>query len=550
MKALVRVVRLGRSGRGRLTLAVLLGVLAAGAAVALAGVSAWLVARAAEQPPVLHLMVAVVAVRALGISRGFFRYLERLTSHDASFRVLGDLRVAVVRRVERLLPGDGRLAGGDLLARFTADVDGLADVWVRLLLPTAATVVVAGGAVIATAALLPPAGLVAAACLTVGLVVVPAAATWLSGRSGRSTAGLRGALAARTVTVLDGAAELTVYGRLEDELALVEEAGQILSRTERRLAWTTGAGAGAAVAVMGVNVVVALAVAAAALADGSLSGPALAVVVLLPLAVHELVALLTPAAAAVPHLTASATRLTEVLDAPDPFPEPEAPATLLRGPYGLCLRGAAVGHPDGPVLIDGLDLDLDPGEVVALVGPSGLGKSTLASTLMRFVPPRGGQWQLRAGRDTVQLDRLAGDDVRTLIGWCSQDAHIFDSTIAANLLIARPDADEATLLGALKAVQFDPHLGDRRAGLLTMVGEHGSRLSGGERQRLALARVLLADTPIVVIDEPTEHLDDEMATNLLDELLAAVRGRAVLVITHRSDLVHSRVDRVVDLSPV
>ena len=541
MNALLRVLRLGRSGRLRLWGAVALGVLAAGAAVVLAGTSAWLIARAAERPPVLHLMVAIVAVRAAGIGRGVFRYAERLLSHDASFRVLTDLRVAVVRRVERLLPGSPQLGHGDLLARFVGDVDGLADLWVRVLLPAAVTLVVSAGAIGMMAVLLPAAGLILALSFTVAVLVGPALSIRFAGRSSARIAPARGQAQQRLLTVLDGAAELTVYGAVDTALAELSRLDDDLRRAEARAAWGAGLGTAVALLAAGGGLLLTMWIGARAVASGELTGVSLAVVVLLPLSVHELVGLLTPAAAQLPALAASARRLLAVIDAADVTAEPAEPVAVPPGPLGVRLTQVALAWPGGPVVQHGLTLDIAAGATTALVGPSGVGKSTLAATLLRFIAPASGRIELVAKASVVDAADVTGDDLRAAVGWCAQDAHLFDSTVAANLRLARPAATDDELRAALATVQLSDWLARLPDGLNTMIGEHGRSLSGGERQRLALTRVVLSGSRVVVVDEPTEHLDDATAAALMHDLLAALKGRTVIVITHRRDLLPAAV---------
>jgi thiol reductant ABC exporter CydC subunit len=550
MSALWRVLRLGRSGRLRLWGAVALGVLAAGAAVTLAGTSAWLIARAAERPPVLHLMVAIVAVRAAGIGRGLFRYLERLLSHDASFRVLTDLRVAVVRRVERLLPGNSQLGHGDLLARFVGDVDGLADLWVRVVLPAAVTLVVGAGAIGMMAALLPAAGLILALSFTVALLVAPALSVRFAGRSSARIAPARGEAQQRLLTMLDGAAELTVYGAVDTALDELRGLDDDVRHAEARSAWGAGLGTAVAVLAAGGGLLLTMWVGAQAVAAGELTGVSLAVVVLLPLSVHELVALLTPAAAQLPALAAASRRLLAVIDAAEPAAEPTHPVAVPAGPLGVRLTDVALAWPDGPTVQRGLSFEVRAGSVTALVGPSGVGKSTLAATLLRFIPPVAGRIELVAADQVVDAAEVTGDDLRAAVGWCAQDAHLFDSTVAANLRLARPDAVDDDLLAALATVQLSDWLARLPHGLSTMIGEHGRSLSGGERQRLALARVVLSGSRVVVVDEPTEHLDDATAAALLRDLLAALAGRTILLITHRHDLLPAGVPVIELTAPV
>ncbi len=537
MNAVLRILRLGRSGRSRLLASVALGVLAAGAAVGLAGTSAWLIVRAAEHPPVLYLMVAIVAVRAFGVGRGVLRYSERLVSHDASFRVLGDLRVAVVRRVERLLPGGTRsLSRGDLLTRFVGDVDGLADLWVRVLLPAAVTLLVGMAAVTLMIVLLPVAGLVLAGVLLCTLVVAPAVATTVTRRSAARVAPLKGEYQQQLLGVLDGAAELTVYGAVGPALAQLDRLDEQLRAGEARAAWGAGIGTALGLVAAGAGVTATLWLGAGALGHGSLSSTSFAVAVLLPLAVHELVALLAPAAAQVPELVNAAGRLVQVLDSPDPVRDPEHAAAVPTGPFGLHLRDVSLAWPHGPTVVSHVDAHIPALATVAIVGPSGAGKSTLAAALLRFIEPEAGTIELIGADGTVDLTDLAGDDVRRVIGWCAQDSHIFDSTVAANLRLARPGATDDALRAALLTAGLGPWLAGLPDGLDTSVGEHGRSLSGGERQRLAVARVVLSQAAVVILDEPTEHLDDATGRALVVDLLASLPGRTVLIATHRLDL--------------
>ena len=541
MSALRWVLRFGRGERRGLAAAVGLGALASGAAVALTAVSAWLIARASQQPPVLHLMVAIVSVRALGASRGLFRYLERLTGHSASFRILGDVRAATVERLEQLLPdratGPGALSSGELLARFVGDVDGLQDLWARVVVPAASAVVVGAAAVTLMTQLSPAAGLVLGASLVATAVGAPLASQRAARGAGRRLAPLRGRYQTELVDLLDGATELGVYGALPDRLRKLDDLDRSLAAAEARSATAAGLGAAIAVAAAGLAAVGGLALGADAVAAGRLSPVNVAVVALVPLAMHEIVAGLAAAAHRLPELEATSGRIRSVFDRRPAVAEPAAPVALPAGPSGLRLQGLTAGwaSDDAPVL-HGVDAELVAGSRTMVVGPSGSGKSTLAAVLLRFLEPAAGSVEL-VGRDgTVDLTELGSDDARSVIGWCAQDAHLFDSTIAENLRLARPGATPHDLWAALEGARLATWVRSLPAGLDTMVGEHGRLLSGGQRQRLALARVLLADRSIVVLDEPTEHLDEPTARALAEDLMAATEGRTVVVLTHRPEL--------------
>ncbi|TRO57964.1 thiol reductant ABC exporter subunit CydD [Streptomyces sp. IB201691-2A2] len=528
---LARVRAMAGPRRGRLVLALLLGSLALGSAVGLMATSGWLISRASQQPPVLYLMVAVTATRAFGIGRAVFRYAERLVSHDAVLRMLADTRVAVYRRLERLAPAGLRTARrGDLLSRLVADVDALQGYWLRWLLPAAAAAVVSAGSVGFTAWLLPEAGAALALGLLAAGVGVPLVTGAVARRAERRLAPARGVLATRVADLLTGTAELTVAGALPARSAEVRRADGELTRIASRAATATALGDGLIALVSGLTVAATSLVGAQAVLDGRLSGVAMAVVVLTPLAAFEAVLGLPLAVQYRQRVRKSAERVYEVLDAPEPVREPERPLEAPESPFPVVVKGLVARHAgqDRDALA-GVDLTLERGRRTAVVGTSGAGKTTLAQVLLRFLDTDAGTYTL-GGVDAYGMD---GDDVRRMVGLCAQDAHLFDSSVRENLLLARKDATESALrdvLGRVRLLDWADGLPD---GLDTLIGEHGARLSGGQRQRLALARALLADFPVLVLDEPAEHLDLATADALTADLLAATEGRTTLLITHR-----------------
>ncbi|MFE7130588.1 thiol reductant ABC exporter subunit CydD [Streptomyces sp. NPDC057638] len=534
--ALTRVRAAAGGQRGRFWLALLLGSLAMASAVGLMAVSGYLISRASEQPPVLYLMMAVTATRAFGIGRAVFRYAERLVSHDAVLRMLAELRVAVYRRLERIAPaGLGRSRRGDLLSRLVSDVDALQDYWLRWLLPAGVALTVSVASVGFTAWMLPEAGAVLAAGLLVAGVGVPLISGAMTRRAERQLAPARGVLATRLVDLLRGTAELTVAGALADRLAGAREADRALTRIAARGAASTALGGGLATLACGLTVVLSALAGVQAVRDGRLDGVALALVVLTPLAAFEAVTGLPLAVRYRQRVRRSAERVYEVLDAPDPVPDPEEPGAAPATAFPLRLRGLRARWPGaGHDALTGVDLTLTPGRRIAVVGTSGSGKTTLAQTLVRFLDPQEGDYTLGG----VAAHTLDGDAVRRLVGLCAQDAHVFDSTVRENLRLARPDATVDQLRAALAGARLLEWADSLPDGLDTLVGEHGAQLSGGQRQRLALARALLADFPVLVLDEPAEHLDLATADALTADLLAAsegrtARGAATVLITHR-----------------
>ncbi|MGW5064520.1 thiol reductant ABC exporter subunit CydD [Streptomyces cyaneofuscatus] len=530
-RVLARVREAAGAQRGQLALALLLGSLAVGSAVGLMAVSGWLISRASEQPPVLYLMMAVTATRAFGIGRAVFRYAERLVSHDAVLKLLAELRVAVYRVLERVAPAGLRtVRRGDLLSRLVADVDALQDYWLRWLLPAGTALTVSVAAAGFTGWLLPEAGVILAVGLLVAGAGVPLVSGGVARRTERQLAPARAALATRVTDLLGGTAELTVAGALPARQAHMRGADTLLTRIASRAATATALGGGLSALVCGLTVVAAAAVAVPAVNDGRLTGVALAVVVLTPLAAFEAVTGMPLAVQYRQRVLRSAERVYEVLDAPVPVQEPASPADAPASPFPLEVRGLSARYPGaGRDALAALDLTLVPGRRIAVVGPSGSGKTTLAQVLLRFLDASSGTYSLGG----VRADALDGDTVRRSVGLCAQDAHVFDSSIRENLRLARTGATDAELDDALARARLLEWVRSLPEGLDTPVGEHGARLSGGQRQRLALARALLADFPVLVLDEPAEHLDLATADALTADLLAATEGRTTILITHR-----------------
>jgi thiol reductant ABC exporter CydC subunit len=380
--------------------------------------------------------------------------------------------------------------------------------------------------------LLAPAGVV----LGAGLLLAGAGVPWLAARGARAaaqrTAPARGELGVAVTDLLAGAADLHAFGALDTALARTTAADDELTRLARRSAAASGLGTGLIAAVSGLTLWGVLMLGVAAVGSGALTRVPLAVLVLTALAAFEAVTALPAAAVQLGQSRASAVRIAAVLDAPDPVAEPADPRPLPARPVTIRLRGAQVRYqPGGPPAVDGLDLDLPPGRRIALIGPSGAGKSTVAAVLLRFR-------DLTAGTATLNGSDLAGyapDDVRTLIGGCPQDPHIFDATIRENLLLARPGASDEQLAAAAASARLLPWIQSLPLGWDTPAGPHGQAMSGGERQRLALARALLADPAVLILDEPTAHLDPDNRRALAADLLDATRGRATLLITHDLD---------------
>jgi ATP-binding cassette subfamily C protein CydCD len=517
---------------GRLVLAVILGSLALGCGVALTATSAWLISAAALHPPVLTLMVAIVAVRAFGLGKGVLRYAERLVAHDAALRAGADLRARVWTALIRLgAAATARIRRGELLSRLLADVDEQQDLMVRVLVPVGAASVLGMTAVAGFSLLLPAAGAVLAAGLICAAILAPTATAWAAWRAHRRTAVAKADVLTRAVEILEAAPDLVACGaadRYNDEL---RDADTRLGTLLRRAATARGLGGGLTVLAIGATSVGATAVGIAALRAGTLPGPALAVLALTPLALAEVVAGLPDAAVRLLTALPAARRLAELEQLPAPAPDPEAAADIAPA-TSLTAESVAVRWPGTERdAVQDVDLALPAGTRLTLTGPSGAGKSTVVAALMRGLLPRVGRI-LVDGRDT---SGLSGDEVRRGLAWCGAWTHLFDSTMRANLLLAAPHASDDDIVAALRRAQLGEWLAGLPDGLDTALGAHGGPVSGGERQRLGVARALLADRPVLLLDEPTAHLDPPTAAALSTELMAATRGRTALLVTHHPE---------------
>ena len=577
-EALLRTAALVRPRRGRLaaTVALAAGALLAGAA--LLTTSGMLISRAALRPEVLSLLVVIVAVRGFGLARALLRYWERVVSHDLAFRVLADLRLRLFRRLAPLVPGDLRgLGAGELLTRFVADVDQLQHLYLRALAPPLVALVAIAACATAAAIVLPAAGVVLAAALLSAAVLVPLLTARAAAGAARRQGAARAALTSELVEAIEGGAELAVAGRADDRRARLRTVDAELSRLARSDARAGALAVGLGTLLAGVGAVAVLLVATPAVGDGSLDGVWLAALALLALAAFEAVEPLGGAARHLHACAAAAARLEQVTTATPRVRDPEAPLPIPARP-ALELRDVTVrlgtdlpqvehdchgcggdcggegGHappaPTAGAVLDRVSLRLAPGERVVLVGPSGAGKTTLGRLAARLIDPDEGSVTLGG----VDLRDAAQEQVRSTVVAITQSARLFTTTVRENVLLAArgsgsaglPAAGDADVVAALRAAGLGDWLAALPHGLDTLVGEDGALISGGERQRLLLARALVSDAPLLVLDEPTAHLDPATARAVLRDLDAAAGDRGLLLITHDPALV-PRADRVLEL---
>jgi ATP-binding cassette subfamily C protein CydC len=577
MRALFSVLRTAGPLR-RLLPAACLALAADLAGVALMTLAAWLIARAAQQPPMGALSVAIVAVRALAVTRGLFRYGERLAGHDAALRAVARLRSRVFGALARRpAHEDARtVRDADTASRLVADVDLVQDALLRVALPALSALAVSAAAVVCAALVSPAAALVLAVGLTVGGLLLPALTAAASARAARRGATLRAELAVRTVDLLDGAADLRVFGAAERETERAVGTARRLHAHDRSGALLSALSAAALTVVQGATAVT-IAVVCAHTAPGVWP-------VVLPLLALASFEVLAPLPTAAQHLTAlpeSAHRVAALLHAPrettastGPLPDDASPAESATPSVGRPTDGAQAPtfwrrlpngtgpevpspapatpitdnppnatthlslhdlhvrhHPNAPFALRGVDLELPPGRRVAVVGPSGAGKSTLLAAIARFVTPDRGEILL-GGEDLARIPEAA---LRRTVSGALQDAHVFHTSVRNNLLPARPGATDAQLRDALRRAGLLDWVLSLPARLDTVVGSDGGRLSGGQRRRLVLARALLAAPPLLLLDEPTEGLDPATADAVLADVLASTRGSSLILVTHRTE---------------
>ncbi|WP_426563765.1 thiol reductant ABC exporter subunit CydC [Angustibacter sp. McL0619] len=529
----------------RVALAVMAGVLALGSGVALTVTAAWLISRAAEHPPLIALSVAIVAVRALGIARGVFRYLERLASHDVALRGAVRLRAQLYRRVSEadrsLVVG---LRRGELMSRIGPDVDVLSDVLVRGLQPFAVGIGVGAASCVLVAALDPVAGLLLAGCLAVGVVGAALLGGVAAARSQRVVEESADELAAQAHDLLDHCAELTVSGQADHRLSRADAVdaarSAALDAATRPGAWAVAVSTSATAVAM----VAALVAGSVAVQAGRMSPVLLAVVTLVPLALADAISPLPTAAGAVGRGVLAAGRLQPLLEA---APARRVPASLSAQPDSraplLEARALACGWPGRPEAMGGLDLTVHPGELLAVTGPSGSGKTSLLLTLAGLLAPVAGSVRAQ-GVDTTDW---SAQQLRRAVTYTAEDAHVFSTTLRDNLLVARGDAEDRELRHALDVVGLGGWLAGLASGLDAAVSPR--EMSGGERRRLLVARALLVGSDVLLLDEPTEHLDPTSAQDLLLALREHARtvGVAVVVATHY-EAVGTLADRVLEVS--
>ncbi|MET3904973.1 thiol reductant ABC exporter subunit CydD [Paenarthrobacter sp. 4246] len=508
-------------------------VLAALFAVALSGLSGWLIIRASEQPPILYLLGAIVGVRFFGIGRAVLRYCERLLTHDAVFAAMTRLRGALWGTLSRRALSLRRLLqGGNVLGAIVDDVDTLRDLLPRVVLPPVTAMGVGAAAIVATAVVLPAALPAVVMASVVGLAIAPLLAVLADRNAAKAEQQMRSVVLHGVAAALDARAELTANAVAEPVLKDLRTKDRAATVAAQRSAWAEGLGQAVIVLACSLAALWAGILSAPSAANGTVPPELVAVIVLMQLALVDAFSGIVSAVRQAPALAAVLGRVaasgaldapaadlsealrTELDGGPRPLPDRD-------GAAGLELKGAAAAWPGSPDAFAGITAEAGPGRWLAVTGPSGAGKTTLLSVLLGFLP---------LTRGTAKLTGTAA--------WCPQEAHLFDSTIRGNLLLSRPAAakpSEAEMHKALADVGLDVVVDALPDGLDARIGPGGSFLSGGERQRLAMARTLLTGASVLLLDEPTAHLDAGSAREMMAILRQGLKDVTVVLVTHNPD---------------
>jgi ATP-binding cassette subfamily C protein CydC len=530
MRVLLRLVGFLKPHRFDVVLAVLLGVATVVGNVGLLATAAYVISAAALMPLLAALAGPIYLVRLFGVGRAGSRYAERLVSHNLTFKLLSDLRTWFYARLEPLAPARlMRYRSGDLLSRIVQDVEELQNIYLRVLSPVVVAATFSLLAFLLFYAFGLPLALVALGSLVATGVGVPLLVGNLVRGLGRQQLELRAELNARIVDGIQGVQDLLTFGREESQQHDIRGLNRKLGRVQERMALLTGFQNALADLMMNLAMLAILVLAIPLVAGGEIPGVYLAFLALVILGSFEAVQPLGMAFQFLGRSVRAGERLFEIVDAE---PEVTDPAEPLPPPEDSNLEFDRVSFSynagELPVLED-ITFALEPGKRIAVVGPSGAGKSTLVNLLLRFWDPVSGQIRL-GGRD---VRGYAQEDLRNLIGVVSQDTHVFNDTLRGNLLLAKPEATDADLQRVMARAQLSGLVERLPQGLDSPLGEQGLKLSGGERQRLSIARTLLKDAPLLVLDEPTANLDHMTERELLDATYELMRNRTTLVITHR-----------------
>ena len=541
MNTFTRLLKLIAPFKKWVALAVLLNFVTVGSSVGLMAMSAYLISKSALITDVSELSLAITSVRLFATLRAVFRYLERYFSHTATFRILTELRVWFYRAIEPLAPA--RLMGyrsGDLLARSVADIETLENFYIRVVVPPIAAACVVLLACLILGAFDVTLALALLIFLTLTGVALPLTMRWLGRKSSGDFIATRAELNALLIDEIQGLADLLAFDQAQTHRAQVLRLNAELVRAQERQAMLRGVSNGLAALFTSLAAITVLLLAIPLVSGGQIEGVYLALLPLTAIASFEAVQPLSLALQQLEASQAAGRRLFELIDAEPEVRDPDQSMLAQPRPRGgppAGTRASSIAfkdvrfryNPTDPLALDGVSFSVPSGKRVAIVGSSGSGKSTLVNLLLRF-------WEYDEGQITIgghDVRDYRADDVRALLGVVSQQVHLFNATVQDNLLLANPDATDEQIRAACQQAQLHDFIETLPQGYNTLIGENGVLLSGGERQRLAIARVILKDAPILILDEATANLDTLTEQRLMHSLEPFMIDRTVLIISHR-----------------
>ncbi len=542
MKITFRLLKLLAPFRWWALLAVFLSFATVGASVGLMAISAYLISKAAVATEASQLNMAITGVRVFAIARAALRYAERYVTHRITFRILTYLRVWFYKAIVPLAPA--RLIehqSGDLLARIMADIETLENFYVRVIIPPLAAALVSLGTFLILGSFDIIFGVAILLFLLLTGLVLPLITRWLSQKPAAQAINVRAKLDATLVDEIQGLADLTAFGQTTRYHEKVIVLNDDLNDSQERLALVRGLANGLTALLTGLAGLTVLWLAIPLVTGGQIEGMFLALLPLTAIASFEAVSPLSLSLQYLESSKAAGRRLFDLIDAPAPIFEPDLPSSP-PADFSIEVNDLSFSYrPDEPVIIKGLSFSVHSGERAALIGLSGAGKTTLVNLLLRFYEYQAGR--IRIGKHALRT--YQSEDIRRMIGVVNQHPYLFNSTIRDNLLLANSNASDEELVAACEMAQLHEFISGLPQGYNTHIGENGLMLSGGERQRLAIARVILKDAPILILDEATSHLDALTAKQIMHALDQFMVKRTTLVISHQVEL--SQFDQVIRL---
>lgn len=532
MRALLPYLALYKRHKWMLLLGVLLAIVTLLASIGLLTLSGWFLSASAVVGVAglysFNYMLPAAGVRGAAITRTAGRYFERLVSHEATFRVLEHLRVATFSKLLPLSPaGLARFRQGELLNRVVADVDTLDHLYLRVISPLVGALVVILVVMVGLSVLDVSLALMLGGIMLATLLILPPLFYRAGKPTGESLTALRGQYRQQLTSWLQGQAELTIFGASQRYREQLENTELNWHDAQRRQSDLSAVSQALMLLISGIAVIVMLWFASGDVGGNTQPGALIALFVFCALAAFEALAPVTGALQHLGQVIASATRITQITDCP---PDVTFPQSSMPVPERVAVqfKALAFSYPGQPQrALENIALSIAAGEHVAILGRTGCGKSTLLQLLTRAWDPQQGEIRL----NDLPLKDMDEATLRSLISMVPQRVHLFSATLRDNLLLAAPQASDETLSAMLTRVGLEKLLDD--GGLNAWLGEGGRQLSGGELRRLAIARALLHDAPLVLLDEPTEGLDAETESQVLELLREVMKEKTLLMVTHR-----------------